>query len=138
MAIVNYLYYQTNYHGTEATQTHFAAFEARAEDVVGSMTRWKVSESTIAAFPAVVQDLVKKAVCSQIDYFAVNGFDSVAGGTQEGFTVGKVSVHGGQKSSGAGAMSGHISPLVLMYLEQTGLLAPQVETMRDMPEGWWP
>lgn len=138
MAIVNYLYYQTEYHGTEANESNFAAMEARAEDVVGAMTRWAVSESTIAAFPAVVQNLYKKAVCAQTDYFAVNGFDSVAGGTDTGFTVGKVSVHGGNKVSGAGAMSGHISPLVMMYLEQTGLLAPQVETMRDMPLGWWP
>jgi hypothetical protein len=36
-------------------------------------------------------------------------------------------------------MADHLSPMVLMYLEQSGLMGPQVATAPDMPfVGWWP
>jgi hypothetical protein len=75
-----------------------------------------------------VLTLYKKAVCAEVDYFALNGFESVSGGYDRGFTVGKVSVSGktGGELKHEGAMNNHVSPLVLMYLEQTGLLNPAV------------
>ena len=136
-AIVDYTYYTTVYVGQEADEASFPAFCARAEDVVGAMTRWAVTADTIGNYPSRVQTLYKKAICAQIDYFAVNGFESVAGGSDNGFTVGKVTVLGKSSASYAGAMSGKVSPLVLMYLEQTGLMNPQVPTGPDMPYGWW-
>jgi hypothetical protein len=58
----------------------------------------------------------------------VNGLDSVAGGTDRGFTVGKVSVNNKNVTDTIkkGAMNGNLSPMVLMYLEQSGLLYPGV------------
>jgi hypothetical protein len=135
-AIVDFEYYSTVYMGTEADEASFPALCARAGDVIGAMIRWKDPE-TMTAFQLT---LYKKAVCAQVDYFAVNGLDSVAGGTDKGFTVGKVSVSGksGSDVVKKGAMSGNISPMVLMYLEQSGLMAPQVATAPDMPlVGWW-
>jgi hypothetical protein len=135
-AIVDYEYYSTVYMGSEADQASFPALCARAGDVIGAMIRWKDPE-TMTAFQLT---LYKKAVCAQVDYFAVNGLDSVAGGTDRGFTVGKVSVNNGTSSSATkgGAMAGNISPMVLMYLEQSGLMNPQVATAPDMPVvGWW-
>ena len=141
MAIVDWTYYANVYHGTEATTENFAALESRAEDVIGAMTRWQATEDTVASLPLMIHVLVKKAVCAQIDYFAVNGLDSVAGGNERGWTVGKVTVQG-KSATGAeksGAMSAHISPMVLMYLEQTGLMNPQVDTFPQMPllGGWY-
>ena len=140
MAIVDWTYYANVYHGAEATSADFAALEARAEDVIGAMTRWQVMEDTVASLPLLVHVLVKKAVCAQVDYFAVNGLDSVAGGNERGWTVGKVTVQG-KSTTGtetAGAMSAHISPMAIMYLEQTGLMNPQVATVPQMPllGGW--
>ena len=131
MAIVDWTYYANVYHGTEATTENFAALESRAEDVVCAMTRWQVMEDTIAAFPIMTQVLVKKAICAQIDYFGVNGLDSVAGGNERGWTVGKVSIHSKSEqtmigAAKAGVMAEHISPMVTLYLEQTGLLCPSV------------
>ena len=128
MTIVDFVYYYNEYHGQEADQTSFPAFEARAEDIVCAMTRWQVSEETIADLPAFVQTLVKKAICAQVDYFGVNGLDSAAGNDGRGFTVGKVSISGksGSEIAHKGALSGNISPLALMYLEQTGLMNPAV------------
>lgn len=121
---ITYEWYKTVFMGTEADATQFPAFCARAADCVGAMTRW-VDVSTL---PAHIQSLYKKAICAQVDYFAVNGLDSVAGGNTRGFTVGKVSVTAmsGSEIKGMGLMHEHISPLALMYLEQTGLMNPSV------------
>ena len=140
MAIVDAAYYLTVYLGTEAAECDFPALEAKAEDVVCAMTRWQVTAETIANLPAHIQTLVKKAICAQVDHFAVNGFDSVTGGSDRGFTVGKVSIAGksGSNLRSVGAMAESISPLALMYLEQTGLMYPGVPTSRSEPlTGWW-
>lgn len=139
-AIVDYTWYVDTYMGTEADEVSFPALCARAEDVVLAMMRWKVTEDNLSTYPSIIQTLIKKAICAQVDYFAVNGLDSVAGGSERGFTVGKVTLTGksGGELTRKGAMAEHISPLVLMYLEQTGLIGPQVPTAPDMPlVGWW-
>lgn len=141
MAIVDLAYYTTAYHGAEASDCDFPILEARAEDVIGAMTHWKVTADTIASLPVMIQALVKKAICAQVDYFAVNGLDSVSSGNERGWTVGKVTVHARNAtvSEKSGTMAAHISPMVVLYLEQTGLLNPQVETFPQMPllGGWY-
>lgn len=138
-AIVDYSFYSTVYMGQEADEASFPALCARAEDIVGAMTRWQVTPESIDQYPALIQTLYRKAICAQVDFFAVNGLDSVAGGDSTGFTVGKVRVDGKAAASTlTGAMASHLSPMVIAYLEQTGLMAPQVPTAPDMPLiGWW-
>lgn len=123
-AVVDFAFYYNVYLGQEADQASFPALCARAEDVIGAMTRWQVTDETIGGYPAQIQTLYKKAVCAEIDHFAVNGLDSVAGGSDRGFTVGKVSVNSKSVTDTIrkGAMDGHVSPIAVMYLEQTGLL----------------
>lgn len=134
--IVDYEYYFNVYKGSEASESSFPSLYARAADVIGAMTRWQAVEPGFYSLPTMQQTLVKKAICAQVDFFAVNGLDSVAGGSDRGFTVGKVSVSGksGSELVRRGAMADNLSPLVLMYLEQTGLMAPQVATG---PDWWW-
>ena len=140
-AIVDFSFYSTVYMGSEATDASFPALCARAEDIVGAMTRWQVTEDNIDQYPALVQTLYRKAVCAQADFFAVNGLDSalLSAGVDNGFTVGKVSVHGRSGMTAAGAMSGNIAPMAVAYLEQTGLMNPAVPTAPDMPlvRWWW-
>ena len=128
MAIVDYTYYAYEYMGQEASECEFAALEARAEDVICIMTRWQVTADAIACLQPFLVMLVKKAICAQVDFFAVNGLESVAGDDGRGFTVGKVSVSGksGSDNTRKGAMSGSVSPMALAYLEQSGLLNPAV------------
>ena len=139
-AIVDYTFYYTVYMGTEADEASFPALCARAEDVVGAMTRWAVTADTIGDYPPLVQTLCKKAVCAQIDCFAVNGTETATGGGSDGgWTVGKVSVTG-RASAGteAGRLAAAVSPLAISYLEQTGLMNPQVTTAQEpRVEGWW-
>jgi hypothetical protein len=126
-AIVDFTYYSTVYMGNEADATSFPALNAHASRVVGMMTRWQVDETNFSELPSIVQTLYKLAICSQIDFLAINGIDSMNDGEGSvGFTVGKVMVDGKAKSSAGGAMSANISPAAISYLEQTGLMNPAV------------
>ena len=139
-ATVDYSYYTDVYLGTEADEASFPALCARADDIVGAMTRWQVTADNIDSFPALVQTLYKKAICAQVDYFAVNGLDSIVAVSGNGWTVGKVSVSGKSvvDTVRKGAMSDNIAPPALLYLEQTGLMNPQVPTVPEPSLiGWW-
>lgn len=131
MGMVDYEFYSTVYGGTDALPQTFPALCARASDVIGAVTHW-VDETKILTLHPLHQTLYKKAICAQIDFFALNGTDSVNETASGGFTVGKVTIHGKTGTSGGGKMSDSISPLAIAYLEQTGLMNPQVPTF----EGW--
>ena len=131
MGVVSFEFYSTVYGETDATAQTFPALCARAEDVIGAVTHW-VDETALSRMHARVQLLYKKAVCAQVDFFALNGTDSINETATGGFTVGKVTVQGKANASG-GKLSESISPLAIGYLEQTGLMNPQVPTV----EGWW-
>lgn len=131
MGVVDYTFYSTVYMGTDADQASFPALCARASDVIGAVTHW-VDESTIATLPPAFQTLYKKAICAEIDFLSINGMDSLNESASAGYTVGKVTVHGKTNASG-GKLTESISPMAIGYLEQTGLMNPQVPTF----EGWW-
>jgi len=131
MGVVDYTFYSTVYGGTDADAQTFPALCARASDIIGAVTHW-ADETKINRLPATFQMLYKKAICAQVDFLAINGTDSLNEIATGGFTVGKVTVHGKANASG-GKMQESISPLAIAYLEQTGLMNPQVPTL----EGWW-
>ena len=132
MGVVDFSFYWNVYGGTDADQASFPALCARASDIVGALTHW-VDDATILKLPAQTVTLYKKAVCAQVDFLAINGMDSLNETASAGFTVGKVTVHGKATTSGGGSMRDNISPLAISYLEQTGLMNPQVPTFG----GWW-
>ena len=125
-AIVDFTYYKDTYKGTEADATSFPALNAHASRVIGAMTRWQVDEDNFDLLPSLTQTLYRLAICSQVDFLSINGVDSISGGDDVGFSVGKVRVDGRTKSSAGGAMSASISPAAISYLEQTGLMYPGV------------
>lgn len=125
-AIVDFAYYTDTYKGSEADSTSFPALNAHASRVIASMTRWQVDETNFAELPSLIQTLYRLAICSQIDFLALNGVESISGGEEVGFTVGKVRVDGKAGASTGGAMSASISPAAISYLEQTGLMNPSV------------
>ena len=126
-AIVDFTFYKDVYKGTEADATSFPALNAHASRVIGSMARWQVDENNFAELDPFIQNLYKLAICSQVDFLALNGVESISGGEDAvGFSVGKVRVEGRAKSSAGGALSASISPAAIAYLEQTGLMNPAV------------
>lgn len=134
MGVVDYEFYSGVYMGKEADETSFPALCARASDVIGALTRW-ADESKILSLPARILTLYKKAICAQIDFFALNGVETINETGSGGFTVGKVTVHGKQNSGGSsgGRMADAVSPQAVLYLEQTGLMNPNVPTVGDIP-----
>lgn len=140
MGVVDYAFYSGVYMGKEADETSFPALCARASDVIGAMTHW-LDEAKIMSLPARILTLYKKAICAQIDFFALNGVETINETGSGGFTVGKVTVHGKQNSGGysGGRMAEAVSPQALLYLEQTGLMNPHVATVGDarLFGGWW-
>lgn len=131
-ALVDYEFYTNTYMGEPITADDFPRYEARAEDAILIYINKTVDEA--ALLPEAVLLAVKKAICAQIDYLfeygmSVSVYGKEAGG---GFTVGKVSVNNGSSTAAAGLRS-MIVPAALAYLEQTGLLNCQVDTM---PEPW--
>ena len=133
MGVVDYTFYSTVYGGTDADAQTFPALCARASDVIGAVTHWKVDETTISNLHVLHQLLYKKAICAQVDFLSINGMDSLNETETAGWTVGKVTIHGKNSTTKGGKMQESISPLAIMYLEQTGLMNPQVPTL----EGWW-
>ena len=132
MGVVDWGFYTSVYMGKDVDEADFPALCARVCDVIGAVTHW-VDEPTLLKLPALHQLLYKKAVCAQIDFLSINGMDSLNETETDGFTVGKVTVHGKSSPSNAGKLSESISPLAIAYLEQTGLMNPQVPTL----EAWW-
>ena len=132
MGMVDYTFYSTVYGGTDADSQTFPALCARACDVIGAVTHW-ADEETVENLPALYQTLYKKAICAQVDFLAINGMDSLNETASGGYTVGKVTVHAKAGNSCGGKMAEMISPMAIGYLEQTGLMNPQVPTL----EGWW-
>ena len=131
MGVVDFTFYSSVYGGTDADQASFPALCARASDVIGAVTHW-ADDAKILSLPPMIQLLYKKAICAQVDFLSINGMDSLNETETGGFTVGKVTVHG-KASTAGGRMAESISPLAIAYLEQTGLMNPQVPTF----EGWW-
>lgn len=140
MAMVTYDWYLNTYLGEAVDEAAFPRLEARAEDAVGALTRWQVTADNLHTYPPLTQELYKKAVCAQIEYLDLNGPQVMFDGSADvGFTVGKVSVNSGRSAQmNANRAANAVSPLVITYLEQTGLLHPRVDTVGFTPVygGW--
>ena len=129
MAAVTFDFFANTYCGDPAvTEAAFPRLEARAEDAVNALIRFR-------AVPPQLEVLYQKAICAQIDYYAIYGIESASAGLMENsFTVGKVSVTGGGAAARSGGAS-MIAPQAVAYLEQTGLLNPAVPVAGN--RGWW-
>ena len=131
-AIVDYSFYSSVYMGTEADQASFPALYAHASRTIAILTKWQVREDNFSGLNPFVQSMYRLAICSQIDFFAENGIESVNDTGGAGFTVGKVTVHGRTGASSGGAMSASISPAAKAFLEQTGLMNPSVPVVEGI------
>lgn len=137
MAIVTYAYYTGTYLGEPIAETEFPRAEARAERAIAQITHGR--SLNFDGLPSFQQQAVKEAICTQVEYYAINGVDvSVNGETTGGWTVGKVRVDGGSRDKATGAVS-MLCASAIAALEQTGLLNPQVQTVGMPPQAWgWP
>jgi len=137
MALIDRQHYTEVYLGEPVDEADFPALLRRAEDAVGTLTRYQVTEENIDNLPPIVRTLYKKAVCAQIEYLNEIGANAaITGetGMANGFTVGKVHVGGRSGGGVSGQANMLIAPAAMAYLEQTGLLACHV----DVADWGWP
>ncbi len=135
-AIVDYEFYSSTYLGEDVDGAErFSPLCAHAERVIGSLTHWAVTEENFSSLPSLIQNLYRLAICAQIDFLSLNGTEALQGaaGVGTGFTVGKVTVQGRATAAvaGSGSFRDSVSPAAIAYLEQTGLMNPQVPCLGD-------
>ena len=119
MAYTTYEFYSQEYKGNSASEAEFPSLCARASDVIDSITGYILRKVSLENLPALTNELVQKATCTEIDYLVQYGLNIVVdGGTASDFTVGKVNISNGNNKSSTSA----VAKGALMYLEQTGLL----------------
>ena len=130
MALIDQEYYNSVYMGEPVDEADFLKLLRRAEDAVGALTRFQVTEENIDALPPIISTLYKKALAAQIEYLqeiGVNAAITGESGIANGFTVGKVHI-GGRSGQAGASQDTLIAPGALALLEQTGLLARHVDT----------
>lgn len=122
MSYIDKKYYDDEYSGEDIDNEHFERFNKRAEDVVNSLTDYQISKIGFDKLEPLQQELVKKAVCAQIEYFQVEGIEANITGISS--ASGSVSISGfsysGQASSSR--QTSRAAPSCLMYLDDAGLL----------------
>jgi hypothetical protein len=68
-----------------------------------------------------VQELVRKAISAQVEYYGLYSTEIGFKAEGEGYTVGKVTVGASQTSNAEGSKAFY-SPRAISFLERTGLL----------------
>lgn len=136
--IIDYGFYTSVYQGEAVEEAAFPSLLRRAEDAVGALTRFQVTEETIESYPLIIRTLYKKALCAQVEYLNEIGTSSAVTGeyaAARGFTVGKVRV--GAMDRVAETTGNGVSPAVRVLLEQTGLTARHAQTFDGLSDRRW-
>ena len=138
MAYITYNQHTLLYGVPPITEAEFPLYATTASDIIDSITEYRIGRvGGISALPALVQELVQKATAAQVLYLTQNGLETVVSGqTGQGFTVGKVSVDGGN-SGGLTAAQLTVCPMAKMYLEQTGLMERSVPCFDQFRPGFY-
>lgn len=123
MPYVSYAYYEGEYMGDMVDEADFPSIEAQAERIIDVVTGYAIKREGFESFPEYIQNMIKDAVCAQIDYYGYYGVEiSLSGKGIDSFTVGKVSVSEGSSASAFEARNNALCPMAQSILEQTGLL----------------
>lgn len=123
MSYIDKDYYDNEYEGDSLTDEEFSKVNKRSQDIIDSLTRYQIPQIGFDNLKDSVQELIKKAVCAQIQYFKVEGIESNINGVSSSSQ--SVSISGFSYSSSQPSSSrqiNRVSPSTLMYLEGTCLL----------------
>lgn len=122
MGYVTQEYYSDTFLGEAVDSADFPGLLERASEIVEEMTMYRLTPVTFLAMPEDVQERVRKAVCSQIEYLEANGGSDMDNGADlQSASLGKFSY---TKASGSGNSSGQsiFAPRAQRILMPTGLL----------------
>lgn len=124
MSYVTFDYYTDTFLGELVDGADFLSLCLRAEEIVEAMTMYQLTPMTFPAMPENVQDLIRKAVCAQIEYLDANGGSDLDNGVGlQSAALGKFSFSAGAGTSGSGSAAQSVyAPRAQRYLYPTGLL----------------
>ncbi len=118
---VDETYYKDTFHGEPVDPADFQALCERAGELIEELTLYRLTPVTFLAMPENVQNLVKKAVCAQIEYLDANGGADLDNGVGiQSATLGKFSYSGSAGANGSTEQS-RFSPRAERILWPTGL-----------------
>lgn len=121
MAYVDEEYYKDTFHGESVDSADFPSLCARAGELIEELTLYRLTPLTFLAMPEDTQEIVKKAVCAQIEYLDANGGSDLDNGFGiQSATLGKFSYSGSSGVNGSTEQS-RISPRAERLLWPTGL-----------------
>lgn len=118
--LVTYEYFTDEYLGVGVSAEDFPRLELRAEEAIGTLTRGALE--VFSEMSEGVQELVRKAISAQVEYFGLYSTEIGFKAEGEGYTVGKVTVGASSQTSGAEGSKAFYSPRAISFLERTGLL----------------
>lgn len=118
---VDEAYYKDTFHGEPVDPADFPALCERAGELIEELTLYRLTPVTFLAMPETVQELVKKAVCAQIEYLDANGGADLDNG--EGIQSAALGKFNYSRSAGANgsAEQSRFSPRAERILWPTGL-----------------
>lgn len=118
---VDEAYYKDTFHGEPVDPADFPALCERAGELIEELTLYRLTPVTFLAMPENVQNLVKKAVCAQIEYLDANGGADLDNG--EGIQSAALGKFSYSRSSGANGSTeqSRFSPRAERILWPTGL-----------------
>lgn len=123
MPYVNFEYYRDTFRGRVADEATFLETEIRACEVIDSKTMYQLAQRGLSYYTSFAQDLIKKAVCAQIDYIVANGgIDSVDEQTGGNVSLGKFSYNSSSTSDNTQTLSNTLCASSTNFLALTGLL----------------
>lgn len=121
MAYVDEEYYNNTFHGELVDSADFPSLCERAGELIEELTLYRLTPLTFPTMPEDVQEIVKKAVCAQIEYLDANGGSDLDNGSGiQGATLGKFSYSGSTGANGSTEQS-RFSPRAERLLWPTGL-----------------
>ncbi len=118
---VDETYYKGTFRGEPVDTADFPSLCERAGELIEELTLYRLTPVTFLAMPKAVQELVKKAVCAQIEYLDANGGSDLDNGSGiQSATLGKFSYSGSAGANGSTEQS-RFSPRAERILWPTGL-----------------
>ena len=116
MAYVEYEYYKDTFKGNLDVNAATKLLE-EASDQVDRLTYGRIRARGFNNLTEYQQDMVKKAVCYQVDF--INSYGDYLSTPLSGYSIGDVSLSFSQENQGAGGIMA--DKKTLNYLSQTGL-----------------
>lgn len=122
-AYVDEDYYMDEYEGSSVNTEDFSRFAKRASELIDILTDYQIPKIGLDKFSDLVQELVKKACCAQIEYYQLEGINVNVNGaprTSQSVSIGDYSQSG--SSGSTNNQASRVSPACLTFLDGTGLL----------------